>query len=113
MGVAGDLVFFGESNGLFHAADATTGQILWTYDASTVANAGGGNASPAFYVVNGKEYVVYGFGGEPGNSPVLGDAVIAFALGAGDSGEAVSKAPSLARPSVQPNQIQRLQGLKQ
>jgi glucose dehydrogenase len=80
MGVAGDLVFFGESNGLFHAADARTGKILWTFDSSTVANAGGGNASPAFYVVKGKEYVVYGFGGNPGESPVLGDAVIAFAL---------------------------------
>jgi glucose dehydrogenase len=80
MGVAGDLVFFGESNGLFHAADARTGQTLWTFDASKVPNAGGATASPAFYVVNGKEYVVYGFGGEPGNSPVLGDAVIAFAL---------------------------------
>jgi glucose dehydrogenase len=80
MGVAGDLVFFGESNGLFHAADAKTGKILWTFDSSTVPNAGGGNASPAFYVVNGKEYVVYGFGGNPGESPVLGDAVIAFAL---------------------------------
>ena len=84
MGVAGDLVFFGESNGLFHAADARTGAILWTFDASKVPNAGGATASPAFYVVNGKEYVVYGFGGEPGNSPVLGDAVIAFALPGGD-----------------------------
>jgi quinohemoprotein ethanol dehydrogenase len=80
MGVAGDLVFFGESNGLFHAADARTGAILWTFDASKVPNAGGANASPAIYVVNGKEYVVYGFGGEPGNSLFLGDAVIAFAL---------------------------------
>jgi alcohol dehydrogenase (cytochrome c) len=80
MGVAGDLVFFGESNGLFHAADARTGRILWTFDGSKVPNAGGADASPAFYVVNGKEYVVYAFGGEPGNSPVLGDVVIAFAL---------------------------------
>lgn len=81
IGVAGDLVFFGESNGLLHAADAETGKILWTFDATTVPNAGGANASPAFYVVNGKEYVVYGFGGEPGEGPgVLGDAVIAFAL---------------------------------
>ncbi len=78
--VAGDLVFFGESNGLFHAADARTGQILWTFDSSTVPNAGGANASPAVYVVNGREYVVYGFGGNPGESPKLGDAVIAFAL---------------------------------
>jgi len=80
IGVAGDLVFFGESNGLFHAADAKTGKILWTFDASKVPNAGGANGSPAIYVVNGKEYVVYGFGGEPFESPVLGDAVIAFAL---------------------------------
>ena len=81
IGVAGDLVFFGESNGLFHAADARTGQILWTFDATTVPNAGGATASPAIYVVNGKEYVAYGFGGEPGEGPgVLGDVVIAFAL---------------------------------
>jgi glucose dehydrogenase len=112
MGVAGDLVFFGESNGLFHAANALTGTILWTFDASKVPNAGGANASPAFYVVDGKEYVVYGFGGEPGNSPVLGDAVIAFALGDDNSGEAVTKAPSLARPSEGLSQIQRLQRLK-
>ena len=57
-----------------------TGQILWIFDASTVPNAGGADASAAFYEVNGVEYVVYGFGGEPGNSLVLGDAVIAFAL---------------------------------
>jgi alcohol dehydrogenase (cytochrome c) len=78
--VAGDLVFFGDSMGLFYAADAKTGKILWTFDSSTVPKAGGANGSPAVYVVNGREYVVYGFGGNPGESPVLGDAVIAFAL---------------------------------
>jgi outer membrane protein assembly factor BamB len=78
--VGGDLVFFGESNGLFHAANAATGQILWTFDATTVPSAGGATSSPAIYVVNGKEYVVYGFGGTPGESFVLGDVVIAFAL---------------------------------
>lgn len=80
VGVAGDLVFFGDSNGLFHAADARTGKMLWTFDASTIPGAGGATASPAIYVVNGREYVVYGFGGNPGESAVLGDAVIAFAL---------------------------------
>ena len=40
----------------------------------------GGNASAAVYEINGVEYVVYGFGCEPGNSFALGDAVIAFAL---------------------------------
>ncbi len=78
--VAGNLVFFGDSTGLFYAADARTGKILWTFDSSTVPNAGGATASAAVYVVNGREYVVYGFGGNPGESPRLGDAVIAFAL---------------------------------
>jgi glucose dehydrogenase len=41
---------------------------------------GGGNASPAIYEVNGVEYVVYGFGGNPGYSFELGDTMIAFAL---------------------------------
>ena len=43
-------------------------------------NAGGANGSPAIYEVDGVEYVVYGFGGNPGTSFELGDAVIAFAL---------------------------------
>jgi glucose dehydrogenase len=80
MTVAGDLVFFGDSSGLFYAASAATGEILWVFDAATVPNAGGGNASAAVYEVGGVEYVVYGFGGNPGDSFLLGDAVIAFAL---------------------------------
>jgi quinohemoprotein ethanol dehydrogenase len=80
MAVAGDLVFFGDSTGLFYAANAATGEILWVFDAWTVPGATGGNASAAIYEVNGIEYVVYGFGGEPGASFELGDAVIAFAL---------------------------------
>jgi glucose dehydrogenase len=80
MTVAGDLVFFGDSTGLFYAASAATGEILWVFDAWTVPNATGGNASAAAYEINGVEYVVYGFGGEPGSSFELGDAVIAFAL---------------------------------
>ena len=80
MTVAGDLVFFGDSTGLFYAVSAATGQILWVFDAWTVPGGTGGNASAAVYEVNGVEYVVYGFGGEPGQSFELGDAVIAFAL---------------------------------
>jgi quinohemoprotein ethanol dehydrogenase len=78
--VAGDLVFFGDSTGLFYAANAATGEILWVFDAATVTGAGGANASAAVYEVDGVEYVVYGFGGNPGSSFELGDAVIAFAL---------------------------------
>jgi quinohemoprotein ethanol dehydrogenase len=78
--VAGDLVFFGDSAGIFYAASAATGEILWVFDAATVPNAGGATASAAIYEVNNVEYVVYGFGGNPGYSFELGDAVIAFAL---------------------------------
>jgi quinohemoprotein ethanol dehydrogenase len=80
MTVAGDLVFFGDGTGIFYAASAATGQILWVFDAMTVANAGGATASAAIYEINGVEYIVYGFGGNPGSSFELGDAVIAFAL---------------------------------
>jgi outer membrane protein assembly factor BamB len=78
--VAGDLVFFGDSDGIFYAANAATGEILWVYDALTVPGAGGANAAPAVYEVDGVEYVVNGFGGTPQFTSLLGDAVIAFAL---------------------------------
>jgi quinohemoprotein ethanol dehydrogenase len=81
MTVAGDLVFMGDGTGLFYAASAATGEILWVFDATTVPNAGGATASAAVYEVGGVEYVVYGFGGDPGfGSFTQGDAVIAFAL---------------------------------
>jgi outer membrane protein assembly factor BamB len=83
--VAGDLVFFGEGNGKFHAVNATTGQILFTFDGTTISNGGGAQAAPVAYVVNGKEFIVNGFGGNlpdrlnfPPNP--VGDAVIAFTL---------------------------------
>jgi quinohemoprotein ethanol dehydrogenase len=80
MTVAGDLVFFADCSGLFYAANAATGEVLWVFDAYTEPNAGGGNGAAAVYEVNGVEYVVYGFGGKPGESFTLGDLVIAFAL---------------------------------
>jgi glucose dehydrogenase len=80
MAVAGDLVFFGDSSGLFYAASAATGEILWVFDAYTEPGAGGADASPAIYEVGGVEYVVYPFGGTPSTISTLGDAVIAFAL---------------------------------
>jgi quinohemoprotein ethanol dehydrogenase len=89
--VAGDLVFFGDSTGLFYAANAATGEILWVFDAWTVPGATGGNASAAIYEVDGVEYVIYGFGGEPGNSFDLGDAVIAFALPSATAAAAEAK----------------------
>jgi glucose dehydrogenase len=49
---AGDLVFIGESNGLFHAFDARTGEEVWNFYT-------GGNlkGSPITYMLNGKQYV--------------------------------------------------------
>jgi quinohemoprotein ethanol dehydrogenase len=80
MTVAGDVVFFGDSDGIFYAANSATGEILWVFDALTVPGAGGANAAPAVYEIDGVEYVVNAFGGNPLFSPLLGDAVIAFAL---------------------------------
>jgi len=93
MTVAGDLVFFGDGTGLFYGASAATGEILWVFDAATVPNAGGATASAAVYEVDGVEYVVYGFGGDPGfGSFTLGDAVIAFALPSATAAAAARKA---------------------
>ncbi|HYZ82817.1 MAG TPA: PQQ-binding-like beta-propeller repeat protein [Bryobacteraceae bacterium] len=77
--VAGDLVFFGEGNGQFNAADAQTGNVLWTFK-SNLPNVGGANGAPAVYVVNGREYVVMAFGGNADAGFTKGDALIAFAL---------------------------------
>jgi outer membrane protein assembly factor BamB len=83
--VAGDLVFFGEGNGKFHAADARTGNILFTFDGTSVPNGGGAQASPVAYVVAGREFVTMAFGGNvPGRSNFppnpVGDAIITFTL---------------------------------
>lgn len=47
--VAGDLVFFGEGNGKFHAVNAATGQMLFTFDGTTVPNGGGAEAGIELY----------------------------------------------------------------
>jgi outer membrane protein assembly factor BamB/plastocyanin len=82
--VAGDLVFFGESDGHFHALDARDGTRLWTYYDPNQPGIGGSNGSPAVYVANGREYVVTGFGGNTqvrsGQISPAGDALVAFAL---------------------------------
>jgi alcohol dehydrogenase (cytochrome c) len=81
--VAGDLVFLGESNGKFHALNAQSGEVLWTFQ-SDMAGVGGANGSPAVYMVNGREYVVHAFGGNAqvrsGQPSPTGDTLIAFAL---------------------------------
>jgi glucose dehydrogenase len=98
--VAGDLVFFGEGNGTFDAADARTGKPLFSFNApsnrSNIANVGGAAAGPMAYLVDGREFVVNAFGGNVPDRTItadgdclgggsicdnpVGDAYIAFAL---------------------------------
>ena len=87
------MVFFGEGNGKFHAADANNGDILFTFDPrkSKIPNVGGAASGPSIYVAKGREFVVNAFGGnvpdrnnfasfvDP-DSGKGGDAIIAFAL---------------------------------
>ena len=82
--VAGDLVFFGESNGRFDAVDAQTGDVLWIFDGTNVPHGGGADAAPVAYVAGGREFIVNAFGGNTADrefttSPV-GDAIVAFSL---------------------------------
>jgi quinohemoprotein ethanol dehydrogenase len=82
--VAGDLVFFGEGNGKFHAADAATGKVLFTFQGTSIPNGGGAQAAPVAYAIRGKEFVVNAFGGNVPDrqfapNPV-GDAIVAFSL---------------------------------
>jgi PQQ-dependent dehydrogenase (methanol/ethanol family) len=57
LATAGGLLFYGEQQGLFHAADARTGQILWT------ARTGGRvRAPPITWEVDGRQYVAIAAG---------------------------------------------------
>jgi alcohol dehydrogenase (cytochrome c) len=72
---AGGLVFFGEGNGLFKALDATTGKLLWQYQAGA-----GVNAPPVSYTVNGKQYIAVAAGGNTQIDFKRGNSVVVFAL---------------------------------
>ena len=60
MTTAGNLVFQGRVDGSFVAYNATTGDVLWTFDAGL-----GISAPPVTYAVDGKQYValLVGYGG--------------------------------------------------
>lgn len=82
--VAGDLVMFGEGNGKFHVVDARTGNMLFTFDGTSVPNGGGAEAAPVAYTADGKEFIVNAFGGNKADRQFapnpIGDAIIAFSL---------------------------------
>jgi len=72
----GGLLFIGATNfdRKFHAYDKLTGKLLWD---TTLPAAG--NATPATYMLNGKQYVVIVCGGGKNGAP-SGSAIVAFAL---------------------------------
>ncbi len=72
---ASGLLFIGATNfdRKFHAYDARTGALLWE---TTLPAAG--NATPAVYALNGREYVVIACGGGK-NGAASGSAIVAFA----------------------------------
>ena len=80
---AGGLLFIGATNhdNKFHVFDKATGKLLWE---TTLPAAG--NATPATYEVNGKQFVVIAAGGGKGLSP-SGGSYVAFALPDGASSQ--------------------------
>jgi quinoprotein glucose dehydrogenase len=71
---AGGLVFIGAtSDNKFRAYDKDTGKLLW----ETTLN-GRGRATPATYLVQGKQFVVITLSGKNGDKPQ--DTIVAFAL---------------------------------
>jgi quinoprotein glucose dehydrogenase len=73
---AGGLLFIGATNfdRLFRAYDKENGKLLWQ---TTLPAAG--NATPAVYAVNGRQYVVIAAGGGKSGQP-SGGSYVAFAL---------------------------------
>jgi quinoprotein glucose dehydrogenase len=73
---AGGLLFIGATNNdrKFRAFDKRTGKVLWEYTMDAA-----GNATPAAYEVNGKQYLVIGAGGGKWGNP-SGGSYYAFTL---------------------------------
>lgn len=74
---AGGLVFIGATNfdKKFRAYDKSTGELLWE---ATLRFAG--NATPATYEIQGRQYVVIGAGGGKDSNSDSGGVYVAFAL---------------------------------
>jgi quinoprotein glucose dehydrogenase len=85
---AGGLLFIGATNfdRKFRAFDKTTGELLWE---SLLPFAG--NATPASYEVNGRQFVVIAAGGGKDAKSKSGGIYVAYALPQGSSRDAASK----------------------
>ena len=72
---AGDLVFYGEGNGLFRALHAKTGKLLWEYNCGA-----GANAMPVSYTVKARQYIAMGCGGNTQLDFKRGNTMVVYAL---------------------------------
>ena len=90
---ASDLVFWGQPDGYFVAADAATGQTLWKFQMGA-----GGGQGVATYTIDGVQYVVVeAFGsGTPYSGGTDGDLMWAFKLG-GTASEGPTPDPLIIR----------------
>ena len=75
LATGGDLVFYGEGNGLFRALHAQTGKRLWEFNCGA-----GANAMPVSYTVKGRQYVAMGCGGNTQLDFKRGNTMVVFAL---------------------------------
>src|SRR3979490_303080 len=75
LATAGGLVFTGEGNGKFAAYNSSNGKELWSFRAGA-----GVNAPPSTYMIDGKQYVVVGAGGNTQIDFRRGNNIIAFTL---------------------------------
>ncbi|MEO5659265.1 MAG: PQQ-binding-like beta-propeller repeat protein [Polaromonas sp.] len=75
LATAGDLLFYGEGNGLFRALDAKDGKLLWEYQCGA-----GANAMPVSYMVKDRQYVAMGCGGNTQLDFKRGNTMFVYAL---------------------------------
>jgi|TARA_B100000315_G_scaffold259461_1_gene315623 alcohol dehydrogenase (cytochrome c) len=63
---AGNLTIFATQGGMVHAVNATTGEVLYTFNTNSTSHSG-----PATYLVDGKQLVTFALGGLPtfGSAP--------------------------------------------
>ena len=71
----GGLVFVGEGSGRFDAFHATTGKLLWQFQAE-----GGIYAPPIAFEMDGTEYIAIATGGSQLFGCKPGDKLLVFAL---------------------------------
>ncbi|HXE57405.1 MAG TPA: PQQ-dependent dehydrogenase, methanol/ethanol family [Gemmatimonadales bacterium] len=78
LATAGGVVFTGTKDRQVLALDARSGRVLWRHEA-----AGGVNAPPISYAVNGRQFVAVAAGGNFQINAPRSDELLAFALDAG------------------------------